>query len=99
MIYPDIATDEVSIVKVTIPPGKETGWHKHAFPVFAYVLQGNLTVKIDNAKALQFPEGSSFAEVINTMHNGKNIGLKDVVLIVFFLGEKGMPLSVKQEER
>jgi hypothetical protein len=33
------------------------------------------------------------------MHNGKNIGLKDVVLIVFFLGEKGMPLSVKQEER
>jgi quercetin dioxygenase-like cupin family protein len=95
LIYPNLHNDEVHIMKVTIPPGKETGWHKHAFPVFAYVLKGNLTVDI-NKKRMQFPEGSAFAEVLNTFHNGKNIGTHDVVLIAFFLGEKGTPLSVKK---
>ena len=36
--YPNIDNEEVSILKVMIPPGKSTGWHKHLFPVFAYVL-------------------------------------------------------------
>lgn len=94
IVYPQFENDEVSIVKVTIPPGKSTGWHKHTFPVFAYVLQGTLTVKVENKKALQFPKGSSFSEVINTLHNGENNGKDDVVLIAFFMGEKGKPLSV-----
>jgi len=79
---------------VILPPGKSTGWHKHVFPVFAYVLQGTLTVEIENTKALQFPANSSFSEVINTLHNGVNNGKEDVILIAFFMGEKGKPLSV-----
>ena len=94
IVYPQFDNDEVSIVKVTILPGKSTGWHKHTFPVFAYVLQGTLTVEVENKKALQFPKGSSFSEVINTLHNGENNGKDDVVLIAFFMGEKGKPLSV-----
>jgi len=92
--YPGFANDEVSIVKVTIPPGKSTGWHKHVFPVFAYVLQGTLTVEVENHKTLQYPANTSFSEVINTLHNGTNNGKEDVILIAFFLGEKGKPLSV-----
>jgi len=94
IVYPQFDNDEVSIVKVTIPPCKSTGWHKHTFPVFAYVLQGTLTVEVENKKTLQFPKGSSFSEVINTLHNGENNGKEDVVMIVFFMGEKGKPLSV-----
>jgi len=94
IVYPNFANDEVSIVKVTIPPGKSTGWHKHTFPVFAYVLQGTLTVEVENKKTLQFPKGSSFSEVINTLHNGENNGKEDLILIAFFMGEKGKPLSV-----
>jgi quercetin dioxygenase-like cupin family protein len=94
IVYPQFENDEVSIVKVTILPGKSTGWHKHNFPVFAYVLQGTLTVEIENKKTLQFVTGSSFSEVINTLHNGLNNGSDDVVLIAFFMGEKGKPLSI-----
>jgi quercetin dioxygenase-like cupin family protein len=94
--YPNPDNDEVTVMKVTIPPGKETGWHKHNFPVFAYVEKGNLTIELDAMKPMQFPEGSSFAEVINTYHNGKNTGTGDVSLIAFFLGEKEKPLSVKR---
>ena len=94
IVYPSFQNDEVSIVKVTIPSGKSTGWHKHNFPVFAYVLQGTLTVEIENRKSLQFSQNSSFSEVINTLHNGVNNGKEDVILIAFFMGEKGKPLSV-----
>ena len=94
IVYPKFANDEVSIVKVTIPPGKSTGWHKHNFPVFAYVLQGILTVEFENRKSLQFTQNSSFSEVIDTLHNGINNGKEDVILIAFFMGEKGKPLSL-----
>ena len=94
IFYPSFQNDEVSIVKVTIPSGKSTGWHKHNFPVFAYVLQGALTVEIENRKSLQFQQNSSFSEVINTLHNGINNGKEDVILIAFFMGEKDKPLSV-----
>ena len=92
--YPDFLNDEVTILKVTIPPGKSTGWHKHLFPVFAYVLKGTLTVAIENNKTLKLSEGSSFAEVFNTFHNGSNNEKENVVLIAFYMGEKGKPLSV-----
>jgi quercetin dioxygenase-like cupin family protein len=94
IVYPQFANDEVSIVKVTIPPGKSTGWHKHSFPVFAYVLKGTLTVEVENRKPLQFSLNSSFSEVIDTLHNGINNGKEDVILIAFFMGEKGKLLSV-----
>jgi len=94
IVYPNFVNDEVSIVKVIIPPGKSTGWHKHVFPVFAYVLQGTLTVEVENHKTMQFQAGTSFPEVINTLHNGINNGKEDVILIAFFMGEKGKPLSV-----
>jgi len=93
IVYPHFENDEVSIVKVTIPPGKSTGWHKHVFPVFAYVLLGTLTVEVENRKTLRFTAGSSLSEVINILHNGLNNGKEDVVLIAFFMGEKGKPLS------
>ncbi|HEX3025450.1 MAG TPA: cupin domain-containing protein [Chitinophagaceae bacterium] len=94
IVYPNFLTDEITILKVTIPPGKSTGWHKHLFPVFAYVMKGTLTVAIENNKTLQLHEGSSFAEVINTFHNGSNNEKENVVLIAFYMGEKGKPLSV-----
>ena len=94
IIYPSFINNEVTILKVTIPPGKSTGWHKHLFPVFAYVLKGTLTVSIENNKTLKLSEGSSFAEVFNTFHNGSNNEKENLVLIAFYMGEKGKPLSV-----
>ena len=93
IVYPQFPNDEVTILRVTISPGKSTGWHKHNFPVFAYVQEGTLTVEVENKKALQFGPNSSFSEVIDVKHNGINNGKVNVVLIAFFMGEKGKPLS------
>jgi len=96
IIYPNFQSDEVTISKVTIPPGKSTGWHKHTIPVFAYVLKGNLTVELENKQTRQFSENTTFSEVINVFHNGVNNGKEDVVLIAFYMGEKGKPLSIPE---
>jgi quercetin dioxygenase-like cupin family protein len=94
--FTSAADPEVTILKVTIPPGKETGWHKHLFPVFAYVESGTLDVELENGKKVKFTKGSSFAEVTNVYHDGKNEGKEDLVLIAFYLGEKDKPLSIKK---
>jgi quercetin dioxygenase-like cupin family protein len=97
IIYPNFQRDEVTISKITILPGKSTGWHKHKIPVFAYVLKGTLTVELENNKTMQYSENSSFSEVLNTFHNGINKGKESLVLIAFYMGEKGKVLSVPKE--
>ena len=96
-VLPDLKNMEVTMAKVTLQPGKSTGWHKHNFAVFAYVAKGHLTVNFENGKTLQFAENSSIAEVVNTYHNGTNTGNEDAVLYVYYFGEKGKPLSIRKE--
>lgn len=92
--YPGVENDEVTILKITFKPGQSTGWHKHDFPVFAYVLKGELTAEWENGKTIRYKKDDALAEMINAYHNGKNTGKKDLVLVVFYLGEKGRGLSV-----
>lgn len=98
LYYPDYKESEFSIYRITIPAGASTGWHKHTFPVFALILKGRLTIEFEDHKSLEFNESSSFAEVINTFHNGVNKTNSDAVLIAFFMGGKGIPLSIKREK-
>lgn len=97
IVYPQVQNAEVTMSKITIPSGKATGWHKHDYPVFAYVLKGVLTVELENKKPVQFCENSSISEVMNTFHNGINNGQEDVILIAIYLGEKGKSLSTRKE--
>jgi quercetin dioxygenase-like cupin family protein len=95
--YPHITDEEVTMLKVTIPPGKSTGWHKHLYPVFAYVLQGTLTVQMDNNRKARFKKNSSVAESINKYHTGMNERKEPLVLIAFYMGEKDKPVAIKKE--
>lgn len=98
LYYPNTTNSEVTMLKITIPPGKTTGWHEHDNPVFAYVLKGTLTVELESNKVLKFAENSSFSEVVHTAHRGINRESGDLVLLAFYLGEKGKPLSVKKQK-
>lgn len=97
--YPTFPNAEVTMCKVTIQPGKQTGWHKHEIPVFAYMIQGNLTVELENGKKNNYIENETISEVFNTYHNGYNAGDEDVVLIAIYLGNKGIQLSEKREKQ
>ena len=97
IVYPE-GTPEVIGSVVEIPPGSETGWHQHSAPSFAMVLEGTLEVALKNRKVKRLQAGDALAEVVNTLHNGRNVGSIPVKLIVFYVGHVGQTLTVKQEE-
>ncbi len=98
--YPDIDSAEVTAIEVEIPPGGETGWHRHPVPGYGYILEGELTLETEDGRAFVFSADSdhrAFAEVVKVRHNGRNLGKKPVKLIAFFTGQKGKAFTEKVE--
>ncbi len=86
---------ELTAMRVTIAPGRETGWHLHVVPVYAYVVSGKLTVMMADGTNHEFQEGQVIVEVFDYPHNGINKGDKPVELIVFYAGAEDLPLVRK----
>ena len=86
---------EVTALEVEIAPGKETGWHQHPVPGYAYILSGSVVIEVEGGETRRFDAGDAFVEVINTAHNGKNPGSEPVRILVFFSGEPGRPFTVR----
>ena len=86
---------EITGMIVEIAPGAETGWHLHAVPSFGMVLEGELEVQLKDGKTKYLKSGEALAEVVNTLHNGRNVGSIPVKLIVFYAGVVGQKLSEK----
>lgn len=96
--YPQVKQAEVSMLKITMPPGSSTGWHKHEIPLFAYIIQGTLTVNRKDQDPKTFKAGEAVAEMIDIYHEGVNNGLEDVILIACYLGGDGKVLAIKKAE-
>ena len=81
---------------VEIAPGAETGWHLHPIPSFGMVLEGTLDVTLKDGRVKALQAGDALAEVVNTTHNGHNIGNVPVKLVVFYAGTVGQNLTIKE---
>ena len=87
----------VTAVIVTLPPGAETGWHRHPVPLFGYMLEGELTVAYEGAGERVYRPGEALMEAIATPHNGQNRGDSDVRILAVFIGAEDRPNSEKVE--
>ena len=94
LAYPP-GTPEVTGLLVELPPGAETGWHKHTVPCFAYILSGEIAVAQKDGPTRTFRAGDAFAELVNTEHNGRTLGSEPVRLVFFTAGAQGKPFTVK----
>ena len=83
--YPS-GTAKVTGAIHTIPPGVETGWHLHPVPCFAFVLEGELVVELKDGRTKKLKAGDTLAEVIGTLHNGKNTGKVPLKIAIFYIG-------------
>jgi len=72
---------------ITIPAGAETGQHIHEYPMFAYVLEGEITVDYGDKGTKTFEKGDSFVEAINYTHNGKNTGSEPTKILTVLIGK------------
>lgn len=89
---------EVTGLLVEIAPGAETGWHSHPVPSFAVVLEGTLEVRLKDGQVKRINAGEALAEVVDTLHNGRNVGNGTVRLVVFYAGSTQRPLTLKEAE-
>ena len=91
-----IKKPEVTVLKIIFNVGEELPMHKHDLVNIAYVKQGTLTVITDKNEEITLHEGEVLPELIGKYHYGKNTGNVPVELVVFYIGEKGTPLSVNK---
>ena len=91
-----IKKPEVTVLKIIIGVGEELPMHKHDLVNVAYVKKGTLTVITDKNKKITLHEGDVLPELIGKYHYGKNTGKEPIELVVFYVGEKGTPLSVNK---
>ena len=73
---------------VTIPVGAETGFHTHEYPMYAYILEGKVTVDYGEEGLKTYVKGDTFIEAINYEHNGKNTGEEPAKILVVLMGEQ-----------
>ena len=90
---------EVSGLVVELAPGAQTGWHSHPVPSFAFILEGELEIEQRNGDVKRLNAGEAVAEVVNTFHNGRNVGTVPVRLVVFYAGMEGEKLTVKENQQ
>lgn len=78
---------------VEIEAGKETTWHLHAIPVFAYVISGEMTINYGPLGIRTLKAGDSYVEAINVCHEARATSKLPVKIIAVMMSEQGMDLS------
>jgi quercetin dioxygenase-like cupin family protein len=76
---------------VTIAPGGEGQLHSHQVPMYAYVLQGTVTVDYGTHGTKTFTQGQAVMEAQRVPHKGMNKGTEPVALLVVYMGVEGTP--------
>ena len=89
---------ELVAVKYVFPAGQKLGWHHHPVMNYGVLVQGELTIIGLDKKEKVVHEGEAVVEMVGTIHHGENRGNNDVILYMFYLSQKDMPLAVQHPE-
>ena len=89
---------ELVAVKYIFPAGQKLGWHHHPMMNYGILVQGELTIIGQDGKEKVVHEGEAVVEMVNTIHHGENRGTKPVILYMFYLSQKDLPLAVQHPE-
>ena len=86
---------ELVAVKYVIPQGRKLGWHHHDAMNHGVLVQGELTIFALDGTEKVVHEGEAIVEMVGTVHHGENRGTKPVILYMFYLSQKDVPLSIQ----
>ncbi|MDP2409011.1 MAG: cupin domain-containing protein [Pseudolabrys sp.] len=89
--YPTTGVAKVTAAIVTIAAGAKTITHEHGVPMFAYILDGELTVDYGTHGKRMYRKGDAFMEAISVEHFGVNPGTQPVRILVVYMGAEGSP--------
>ncbi len=92
--YPE-GDPNVTAAVVTLAPGASTGWHTHEVPLYAFIIEGELTVDYGEKGKKTYTVGDSLLEAMNWPHNGTNTGTVDCKLIAVYMGSSDKANTIK----
>jgi len=87
---------EITILRITIPPGAALPVHKHPVINAGVLVSGELTVLTEDNKRKILKAGDSLVEVVDKWHYGKSTGKDPAVILVFYAGSKDAPITVRK---
>jgi quercetin dioxygenase-like cupin family protein len=87
--YPRTGEAHVTAAIFTLEPGGKSILHKHGVPLFAYILEGELTVDYGKHGTRTYKKGDSLMEAMNVAHFSVNNGTEPVRLLAVYMGAKG----------
>lgn len=88
--YPLASPAKVTSLIVTIAPGTETVLHHHPAPMYAYILDGEVTVDYGAKGSRVFRQGEAFMEAQTVPHKGVNTGTVPVRILTVSMGADGI---------
>lgn len=84
---------------IEMKPGQSTGWHHHETPLFAMVLEGELTVDYGVNGTRVYRKNDRFVEAFRTSHNGINTGKSIVRILAVFAGSDSAKNTVMDDHQ
>jgi quercetin dioxygenase-like cupin family protein len=90
---------EVTSLLIELEPGGEVGRHKHFVSGYVYVMEGTITIEMEDGTKHEFQNGQSFIESKDMWHNAKNLGKTPVKLLAVIFGEEGKSNIIRPEKK
>jgi len=87
--YPTSGPAHITAAIVTVAPGARTIVHKHGVPLFAYILEGELTVDYGVHGTRTYRRGDAFMEAMDVAHYGLDSGAQPVRILCVYMGAEG----------
>ena len=94
--YPK-GTPMIKAFEIEIPVGQQTTLHRHAIPLFAYIVSGELEVDYGSKGKRMIKAGTSFMEAIDWCHYGKAVGNQPVKIIGVYLGQQKPDTALSED--
>ncbi|HSP95128.1 MAG TPA: cupin domain-containing protein [Thermoanaerobaculia bacterium] len=90
------AVDREAIMAwVELPPGGAEGKHTHPAEVFAFMLEGTITLENEGNPTTTLKAGDVFHVLPGKVHQAINNGSVTAKLAAVFVAEKGKPLTTQ----
>lgn len=92
---------KATVIELTLEPGQAGKPHRHAGPVFGYILDGEYEHAIDDQPAKVLKAGDTFYEPTGCLHRvSRNPGkVKTRVLATILHPRDGKPITIPEPEK
>ena len=88
---------EAVMALVELPAGSAEGRHTHPAELYAFVLEGTISLENEGKAPATFKAGDVFSIAPGKVHQATNNGNTTAKLAVVFVAEKGKPLTTKAQ--